>query len=62
VLRALLAQDAPALLDWLRREVLRQAAALRAVPRALAPVGAWWAARAEEFASELAEGWRLRGA
>lgn len=62
VLRALLAQDAPAFLDWLRREVLRQAAALRAVPPTLAPVGAWWAARAEVFATELAEGWRLRGA
>jgi TorA maturation chaperone TorD len=62
VLRALLEQDAGGVLDWLRRELLRQAAALRTAPRALAPANGWWAARAEASAGALAQGGWLRGA
>ncbi len=62
VLGALLAQDASATLDWLRRETLRQAAALRTVAQPLAAACGWWAARADAFAGALAEWLRLRGA
>jgi len=50
-LRALLGQDAPAVLGWLAAEARSQAAALPALP----PITAWWAARAGVGATWLSE-------
>lgn len=53
VLRSLLAQDAPAVLDRLGREARRQAAIQRSQPAAWRPVTEHWASRAEATAGEL---------
>ncbi|MEY3020702.1 MAG: hypothetical protein RLZZ272_1686, partial [Actinomycetota bacterium] len=55
-LRAMLAQDGPAVLDWLSTEAQRQAAALDTTAAIGGPVvAAWWTARLERSAALLAE-------
>jgi TorA maturation chaperone TorD len=53
ILDALLAQDAAAVLGWLAREALRQAAVHRAPPAPWRPVVEQWAWRAEATAATL---------
>jgi len=53
-LEALLAQDGPAVLDWLAGEARRQAALYRSLTPAWRPVAEHWASRAEATAVSLA--------
>jgi TorA maturation chaperone TorD len=55
LLRALLAQDAPGTLHWLRAEAESWAGRHRRMPRALVPVTDFWAARAERTAALVTE-------